>query len=181
MQINKPRVAGAELQFDATGEDFSLGLGGQDAGRWLNTLTRPAATLADKLGLKRDARAYVIGSLEDEVLAKALVTRRIDVLQYATVCIASEAMVRNTMRSQGYIDQGMRCFGAFDRDALPPRGLASRAKATVEGALHSFLAEQPVLQGVVGRMVSNPDAYQRVEECRARARPEHHATVERDA
>ena len=137
--ITAAKVVDGRLQFDAAGEKFALELGNQDASRWLTILMRPAPTLADKLGLKGNAKAYVIGSLDDEVLLEALAGHQIDSARLADICIAlvktkeqldaaaaahqaastssfwiaypkgnkaglSESVVRETMRSRGYMD-----------------------------------------------------------------------------
>jgi hypothetical protein len=138
-EMTEPRVIGSKLEFNAQGEVFSLELGKEEASRWLSSLTRPLATLADKLGLKGDAKVYVIGPLADEALHDAVAGRQIDAADEATVCLAmtvtteqldaaverhlaqsvaplwiahpkgkksglSEAVVRQTMRSNGYMD-----------------------------------------------------------------------------
>jgi hypothetical protein len=137
--ITGAKLVGGKLEFTSEGETFSLELGRDEASRWLTALTRPRASLADKLGLKGDAKAYVIGSLEDETLREAVNGRQIDAPHQAALCIAmtltpqqledavamhqaacvaplwiahpkgkktelSEAVVRATMRSKGYID-----------------------------------------------------------------------------
>ncbi len=87
-EITALKVVEEVLEFQVKGDAISLELGSEEAGRWLNALTRAKPTLADKLGLKGDAKAYVIGPLEDEALLEAVAGRQIDVLQQAALCIA---------------------------------------------------------------------------------------------
>jgi hypothetical protein len=88
VDITAAKVVGSSLEFEANGEKISLALGQQQAQRWLDAMTRQPPSLADKLGLKGDARAYVIGALEDAALREALAERQIDVPQQAALCIA---------------------------------------------------------------------------------------------
>jgi len=66
------RVEGDELHFRAGGESWALALGAAPAQRWAKKLTTPPPTLAHKLGIGPDAKARVIGPIEDAALLEAL-------------------------------------------------------------------------------------------------------------
>ena len=73
--LQKLRVDGEALCFDAEGEAVALALGDKEAGKWLAKLQAPPPTLAAKLGVSADNPALLIGPTVgtlDPALAEAL-------------------------------------------------------------------------------------------------------------
>ncbi len=65
-------VDGSALCFTCNGESVSLHMGAIGAEKWRNAIATPPPSLRAKLGLKRDARAFLIGPCDDGALADAL-------------------------------------------------------------------------------------------------------------
>lgn len=61
-----------QLRFSAGDEAVALDLGDYDAPRWAKKILAPAPTLAAKFGLSPQHKAFVVGTLDDPVLAEAL-------------------------------------------------------------------------------------------------------------
>lgn len=70
--LNELRVAGGQLLFSAGGETVALELGDPEAGRWLAKITTPPPSLAAKLGIGAEHKAFVLGRLDDAALLQAL-------------------------------------------------------------------------------------------------------------
>ncbi|RTL24984.1 MAG: hypothetical protein EKK52_00550 [Burkholderiales bacterium] len=73
--LQKLRVDGEALCFDAEGEAVALALGDKEAGKWLAKLQAPPPTLAAKLGVSAENPALLIGPTVgtlDPALAEAL-------------------------------------------------------------------------------------------------------------
>lgn len=73
--LQKLRLDGDALCFDADGEAVALALGAKEAERWLKKLQTPPPTLAAKLGVSADNPALLIGPTVgtlDPALAEAL-------------------------------------------------------------------------------------------------------------
>lgn len=66
------RVEGEDLCLHADGEPLVLTLGAREAAAWVKALDKPVPSLAQKLGVSADARAWVIGGPPPEELAVAL-------------------------------------------------------------------------------------------------------------
>ena len=66
------RVVGGQLHFDAGGDRVALELGEAESQRWAKKLIAPPPSLAAKLGLGPEARAWPIGRLDEPALAQAL-------------------------------------------------------------------------------------------------------------
>jgi hypothetical protein len=75
------RVEAQALRFTADGESVALEFGADEAHKWLKKIMTPAPSLAAKLGVSAQQRAYVVGHADEPVLAEALAgatTRRAD-------------------------------------------------------------------------------------------------------
>lgn len=70
--LKSVRVDGDDLCFKVGRESVALTLGAKDAASWAMKIATPPPSLADKLGLKDDAKALVIGPVKDTALAAAL-------------------------------------------------------------------------------------------------------------
>jgi len=138
-ELRELRVAGGQLHFVAGGETVALELGEAESQRWARKLNTPPPSLAAKLGVGPEARAWPMGRLDDPALAQALegVTSRhaahaamlVAVVDSEAALAAaieahrdmpcrtawivhpkgpgadpSDARVRETMRSHGYVD-----------------------------------------------------------------------------
>ncbi len=66
------RVVGDELCFTAGVEPVALALGQVESGRWLAKMSAPPPSLAARLGVGPASPAYVLGDVDDTVLAEAL-------------------------------------------------------------------------------------------------------------
>lgn len=78
-------VQGKALRFQCDGERVTLELGAEEAQKWLKKIMTPPPSLASKLGIGAEAKAYVLGRADDAVLAEALAG--------AITTIASDAAV----------------------------------------------------------------------------------------
>ena len=81
-------VDGDELCFKVGRESVALSLGAKDAASWAKKIAKPAPSLADKLGLKGEAKALVIGALKDAALSAALKGRTTKTGAKAAVAVA---------------------------------------------------------------------------------------------
>ncbi len=71
-KITDLKTDGPFLQFKFGAEKFALALGAETASKWVQTLRKPAPTLAAKLGITSDSTIMTIGKVDDEVLRSAL-------------------------------------------------------------------------------------------------------------
>jgi hypothetical protein len=71
-RISAISVEGDELVLTCDGERLVLDLGPAEADKWRIAVLKPLPTLASKLGVGPDRRAFVIGSSEDRALNEAL-------------------------------------------------------------------------------------------------------------
>ncbi len=71
-EITDVKVEGDRLCLLATGEPLTLTPGATEAGKWAVVLLKPPPSLAEKLGISAQKRAYVTGPLDDEALRSAL-------------------------------------------------------------------------------------------------------------
>ena len=62
----------AMLNLNVAGQALCLEIGRGEAEKWAAALCKPLPTLAEKLGVDASHKAYVIGSLDDAELARAL-------------------------------------------------------------------------------------------------------------
>ena len=69
-------VVGDALRFQAGNEAVELRLGATEAAAWARKLRTPPPSLADKLGLRADVLAWVIGPLDDAALKAAATNLR---------------------------------------------------------------------------------------------------------
>ncbi len=83
--LKSVRVDGDDLVFKVGRESVALTLGAKDALSWAKKIATPPPSLKDKLGLKGNAKALVIGSVKDLALAEAL--------KGATTKAATKAMI----------------------------------------------------------------------------------------
>lgn len=66
------RVDGDDLVFKVGREAVTLALGAKEALSWAKKIATPPPSLKEKLGLKGDAKAFVIGPVKDATLADAI-------------------------------------------------------------------------------------------------------------
>jgi hypothetical protein len=66
------RVDGEDLALQAEGEPLVLTLGAKEAAAWVRALDKPLPSLATKLGVSAEARAWVIGGPPPEEIAVAV-------------------------------------------------------------------------------------------------------------
>ena len=81
-------VDGDELCFMVGRELVTLSLGAKDAASWAKKIATPAPSLADKLGLKGKAKAFVIGAVKDAALSTALKSRATKTAAIAAATVA---------------------------------------------------------------------------------------------
>jgi len=65
-------VQGNALRFQCGGERVALELGAAEAQKWFKKIMTPPPSLASKLGIGTDAKAYLLGCADDAALAQAL-------------------------------------------------------------------------------------------------------------
>ncbi len=65
-------VKGSALTFDAEGERYTLELGAAKSAAWAKKIATPPPSLAQKLGLSKSNKAFVIGAVDDAELTAAL-------------------------------------------------------------------------------------------------------------
>jgi hypothetical protein len=70
-EITAVQVAGDVLSLRLGNRRLILELGSSEAAKWLNALSKPPATLAEKLGVSATKPAYVMGKLQDPEIAAA--------------------------------------------------------------------------------------------------------------
>jgi hypothetical protein len=87
-EISGVTVDGDRLRLVVDGEPLTLTLGATEADRWAIVLLKPPPSLAEKLGISVDKRAYLMGSLDDETLRSALTDAMTDALADASVIVA---------------------------------------------------------------------------------------------
>jgi hypothetical protein len=102
------RVDGGSLCFNASGERVSLALGADEAQKWLRKILAPPPSLAGKLGVGSQARAFVLGAADDAALIAALDNANTSQADEAAVLLTIAMHVRDL---QAALTQhaGMRC------------------------------------------------------------------------
>lgn len=70
--LSSVEVQGNALRFQCEGERVTLELGAEEAQKWLKKIMTPPPSLASKLGIGAEAKAYVLGRADDAALAEAL-------------------------------------------------------------------------------------------------------------
>ena len=98
-----------------------LELGAAEAGRWLKALQKPVPTLGQKLGVTAGCLAFVMGPLEDAVLAAAL-------LGVCTDDLAAAGVLMAVMRGPGDLAVAFELAGSAPHLAIwcvYPKGRAS--------------------------------------------------------
>lgn len=86
--ISSVTADGDNLCLVAHGEPLVLNLGEPEANRWVTAMLKPLPTLAEKLGISQEKRAFVIGEVTDDTLRTALVDVITDTLDQAKVIVA---------------------------------------------------------------------------------------------
>jgi hypothetical protein len=71
-EVTEVRVDQEGLRFKVGGDQVILELAASEAVQWARRMTRPPATLRDKLGISATAKAFVLGRVKDSVLKDAL-------------------------------------------------------------------------------------------------------------
>jgi hypothetical protein len=84
---------GDELVVDVAGEPLTLVLGRNETAKWAAALLKTPPTLTEKLGLRGDQFAFVLGIVDDEVLTKAL-------SGVTTISLADADMIVAVLRSE---------------------------------------------------------------------------------
>lgn len=82
------RVEGEDLCLLSDGEVLVLTLGAKEAAAWVKALEKPVPSLAQKLGISSQARAWVIGGPAPEELAVALAGVEVSRPEGAAVIVA---------------------------------------------------------------------------------------------
>jgi len=90
--ISAPKIDKDALVLRADGETLRLELGLKEAEKWLAALLKPLPSLAEKLGVSKSSKAFVIGKVDDAELKTALVGAATKAPKDAAVLIA---MLRN--------------------------------------------------------------------------------------
>ena len=70
--LSDVQVDGDALHFLADGEPVTLVLGADEAPKWLKKIMTPPPSLASKLGISAQDKAYVLGRADDAALTEAL-------------------------------------------------------------------------------------------------------------
>jgi hypothetical protein len=82
------RVEGGDLCLRSNGEPLVLTLGAKEAAAWVTALDKPVPSLAAKLGVSADARAWVIGGPVPQEIAVAVAGAEAKEPEAAAVIIA---------------------------------------------------------------------------------------------
>ncbi|KAF0115994.1 MAG: hypothetical protein FD150_690 [Rhodobacteraceae bacterium] len=82
------RVDGEDLVLQAEGEPLVLTLGAGEAAAWVRALDKPLPSLAAKLGVSAEAKAWVIGGPPPEEIAVALAGAQSPGAEGASVIVA---------------------------------------------------------------------------------------------
>lgn len=82
------RVEGEDLCLRSDGEPLVLTLGAKEAAAWVKALEKPVPSLAAKLGISGDARAWVIGGPMPEEIAIAVAGAEAPGPEGATMIVA---------------------------------------------------------------------------------------------
>jgi hypothetical protein len=86
--VEAVRTEGEDLAFEADGEAVRLTLGAGQARTWAAALAKPPPSLASKLGLGGQMKAWAIGPLSDPALAAGLGDRLAETPGEAAICVA---------------------------------------------------------------------------------------------
>jgi ethanolamine utilization microcompartment shell protein EutS len=86
--LSDVRVDGDDLVFSAGEDRIELTLGSAIAAKWAKKVAEPPPTLAQKLGIAADAKAYVIGTVTVAEVAQALDGALTAVIADAAVALA---------------------------------------------------------------------------------------------
>jgi hypothetical protein len=71
-EIDSAEVDAEGLHFSVGGDQVALLMGATEAELWLQKIKAPPKSLRDKLGLSDEAKAYVVGQVDDTALRSAL-------------------------------------------------------------------------------------------------------------
>lgn len=111
--LQRPRVEGDALCFEAGAEAVALQLGAAEAARWLQRITTPPPTLAAKLGIGPESPAAVFGSVDDDAeLAAALQGARCEDPQQASVLVAV-VLTAEELAAALRLHAGLPCRGLW--------------------------------------------------------------------
>lgn len=81
-------VQGEALRFTCDGERVTIELGAEEAQKWLKKIMTGPPSLASKLGIGAEAKAYLLGRTDDAALAEALAGASTKNAREAAVLIA---------------------------------------------------------------------------------------------
>ena len=81
-------VDGGMLRLSVAGAPLAIELGAEAAAKWASALRKPLPTLAEKLGVDAAHPAFVIGAVDDAVLAAALSGSTTPVREDAAMLVA---------------------------------------------------------------------------------------------
>ena len=132
--IEAPRVVDGRLHFSCGAENVALELGEPEALRWLKKLGTPPPSLASKLGVGPERRAWVSGPLTDPALAAALRGAQTADPRAASILVA-------VVSSQAELDKAVALHSGMDCKSVwivHPKGRdASLTDAEVRSTLRA--------------------------------------------
>ena len=127
-------VSEDHLVVDVSGELLTLALGRADVAKWAAALLKSPPTLAEKLGLSAEKRAFVLGDVDDEALTTALTGT-------TTIAMADADVIVAVLRSEIDLTAAFETARSLNRPIwmVSEKGKAARVS---DGAIRSFLRAQ---------------------------------------
>jgi hypothetical protein len=124
--LRNVRADGGTLRFSAGGDDVALELG-KAASSWATKIVTPPPSLATKLGLTAETRAFVAGSIDDPALAGALATaKRTRTAATADVIVArvddADALAAAADRHRAILARGVPLWVIYTKGKNAPLG-----------------------------------------------------------
>jgi hypothetical protein len=124
--LRNVRAEGGTLYFSAGGDDVALELG-KTASSWAAKIVAPPPSLATKLGLTAETRAFVTGQIDDPSLAEALATaKRTRTAATADVLIAriddADELAATADRHHAILARGVPLWVVYTKGKNAPLG-----------------------------------------------------------
>jgi hypothetical protein len=103
--LSDVEVRGPALRFRHDGEQATIELGAEEAHKWLKKIMTEPPSLASKLGIGAQAKAYVLGRADDTALAEALAgastTSAGDAAMLIAIALDDDDLTRATTQHAG--------------------------------------------------------------------------------
>ena len=102
--LSNIRASNTSLNFNANDENYSLALSAEKAATWAKKITSPPPSLAKKLGISAEAKAFVIGKTDDAEFDAALKGNTTSTPAQAAVFIA-------VVREEATLTAALKAYG----------------------------------------------------------------------